>query len=68
VPADLKAALGRSKPAAATFAGFSYSNRKDYVEWITEARQDATRQKRLATTIEWLAEGKPRNWKYMKQK
>ena len=43
----------------------SYTNRKDYLEWITEAKQEATREKRIATALEWLAEGKPRNWKYM---
>lgn len=66
IPEDLRAALTKNKKAQATFEGFSYSHKKDYVEWITEAKQEATRQKRLATTIEWLAEGKPRNWKYMK--
>ena len=42
------------------------SKKKEYVEWITEAKTDATRDKRLSTTIEWLAEGKARNWKYQK--
>jgi uncharacterized protein YdeI (YjbR/CyaY-like superfamily) len=64
VPADLVAALKRNKAAAATFEKFSPSHRREYVEWITEAKRDETRQKRLATTLEWLAEGKSRNWKY----
>jgi uncharacterized protein YdeI (YjbR/CyaY-like superfamily) len=64
VPADLKAALKEDAAARATFEGFSYSHKKDYVQWITEAKTEATRQKRLATTLEWLAEGKSRNWKY----
>ncbi len=64
VPADLAAALKKSKAAAATFEKFSPSHRKEYIEWITEARRDETRKKRLATTLEWLAEGKSRNWKY----
>ena len=64
VPADLQALLKKNKAAAKTFESFSPSARKDYIEWITEAKQDATRQKRLATTVEWLAEGKKRNWKY----
>ena len=38
--------------------------RKEYVEWVTKAKQEATRQKRLEQTVEWLAEGKTRNWKY----
>lgn len=66
VPPDLRAALKKNKQAAATFDAFSYSKKKDYVEWITEAKQEATRQRRLATAIEWLSEGKSRNWKYEK--
>lgn len=65
VPADLAAALKRNRAASATFSNFSPSHRREYIEWITEAKQEATRQKRLATTVEWLAEGRPRNWKYM---
>jgi uncharacterized protein YdeI (YjbR/CyaY-like superfamily) len=64
VPADLGAALKKNKAAAATFEKFSHTNRKDYIEWITEAKREETRAKRLATTVEWLAEGKTRNWKY----
>lgn len=64
VPKDLAAALRARKAAADTFAEFSYSKRKDYVDWLTEAKTDETRQRRLAITIEWLAEGKSRNWKY----
>ncbi|MSU24345.1 MAG: hypothetical protein EXS32_11045 [Opitutus sp.] len=65
VPADLTAALRKNQAAAATFEKFSPSHRREYVEWITEAKRDETRQKRLTTTLEWLAEGKARNWKYM---
>ena len=64
VPADLAAALKKNKTAAATFAKFTPSHRREYVEWITEAKREETRQKRLATTLEWLAEGKSRHWKY----
>jgi len=53
--------------ALATFDGFSDSKRWDYVEWIIKAKTDATRDKRMVTAMEWLAEGKPRNWKYMKE-
>lgn len=66
VPEDLLEALARNESAATTFERFSYSNRKDYLEWIEEAKTQATREKRLNTTIEWLAEGKIRNWKYLK--
>ena len=65
VPVDLAGALKKNKLAAAAFAAFSPSQRREYVEWITEAKQEQTRQKRLDTTLEWLAEGKTRNWKYM---
>lgn len=67
VPADLIKALNKVKEAKRTFEGFSYSHRKEYVEWITEAKTEATRQKRIDTTIEWLSEGKSKNWKYMKK-
>jgi uncharacterized protein YdeI (YjbR/CyaY-like superfamily) len=66
VPDDLAAGLKKSRAAGATFEKLSPSHRREYVEWITEAKRDETRQKRLATTIEWLADGKSRNWKYEK--
>jgi uncharacterized protein YdeI (YjbR/CyaY-like superfamily) len=66
VPADLKAALKKSAKARKTFEGFSPSNQREYVEWITEAKTDVTRTKRLETAIGWMEEGKPRHWKYMK--
>lgn len=65
VPADLAAALRRNRAAAATFEAFPPGQQREYVEWITGARRDETRQRRLAQAVEWLAEGKPRNWKYM---
>ena len=64
VPADLAAALASNRKARATFDAFSNSHRREYIEWIGEAKRETTRAQRLATTIEWLAEGKPRNWKY----
>lgn len=67
VPDHLKTALKKNKPALATFEGFSYSNKKDYVEWITEAKTEITRDKRLAEALEWMAEGKVRNWKYLRK-
>ena len=67
VPAELTAALKKNKKAQAAFEGFSPSHRREYIEWITEAKTDATREKRLATTVEWLAEGKSRMWKYEKK-
>ena len=65
VPDDLAAALALSDAARATFDRFSPSHRREYIEWITEAKTPATRSRRIETAIEWMAEGKSRNWKYM---
>ncbi|HKB57669.1 MAG TPA: YdeI/OmpD-associated family protein [Lacunisphaera sp.] len=65
MPADLAAALKKNKKAAVAWADFSPSARREYIEWITEAKRDETRASRLATTLQWVAAGKPRNWKYM---
>lgn len=64
VPQDLRAALDANAEAAATFDGFPPSAQRDYVEWVTEAKRDETRAKRVNQSVEWLAEGKRRNWKY----
>ena len=64
MPEDLVAALNRDKAAKATFDAFPPSCRREYIEWIVEAKREETRAKRLAQTVEWLAEGKRRNWKY----
>jgi uncharacterized protein YdeI (YjbR/CyaY-like superfamily) len=64
IPGYFSNVLKTNPKAAATFAALSYSHRKDYLEWLTEAKREETRNKRLATALEWLAEGKPRNWKY----
>ena len=64
IPDYLTAALKKNKKALAEFKQFNYSSKKDYVEWLDEAKTDATRKKRLDTAIEWIAEGKPRHWKY----
>jgi uncharacterized protein YdeI (YjbR/CyaY-like superfamily) len=64
VPADLATALKKNAKAKLTFDGFSPSYRREYVEWITEAKRPETRAKRLATTLEWLTGGKARHWKY----
>jgi uncharacterized protein YdeI (YjbR/CyaY-like superfamily) len=64
-PEDLAAALKKNKKARAVFEAFSPSAKREYVEWITEAKREDTRAKRVATAVEWMAEGKQRNWKYM---
>jgi uncharacterized protein YdeI (YjbR/CyaY-like superfamily) len=64
IPDDLTAALRKKRAAREAFEKFSYSHRKEYVEWITEAKRDETRQKRLQRAVELIASGKPRYWKY----
>ncbi|HEY2649032.1 MAG TPA: YdeI/OmpD-associated family protein [Puia sp.] len=66
LPKALAAALKKSKKALATFDAFPPSQRREYIEWIVEAKTEETLNKRLATTIEWLEEGKIRHWKYKK--
>ena len=61
---DFAAALARAPKAKAALEAFPPSAQRDYFEWISEAKQDATRQKRIATAVEWLDEGKRRHWKY----
>ena len=67
IPTYFLEAIAKNKKAQKTFENFSYSNQKEYVEWIVEAKTEETRKKRLNTTVEWLAEGKVRNWKYIKK-
>lgn len=64
VPDYFTAALKKNKKALTTFEAFPYNKRKDYVQWVTEAKSDETRDRRLKTSLEWLADGKSRNWKY----
>jgi hypothetical protein len=65
VPDYFTGALRKNKKALATFEGFSYSHKKEYVEWITEAKREETRANRIATALAWLSQGKARNWKYV---
>lgn len=64
-PPEMLAALKKNQKAHATFESFPPSHRREYIEWITEAKTDETRQRRIAQAVEWMAAGKPRNWKYM---
>lgn len=59
--------LIKNKKAFTTFENFSPSHKREYVEWIIEAKTDETKNRRIQTAIEWLSESKPRNWKYMKK-
>ncbi len=67
IPVWFKEALNSNPKAREAFENFSYSHRKEYLEYVTEAKRDETRQKRMQQSIEWLAEGKSRNWKYEKK-
>ena len=67
VPEYFRNALSTNKVARSTFEKFSPTNKKDYVEWITEAKTEETRERRMATALEWMAEGKIRNWKYVRK-
>jgi uncharacterized protein YdeI (YjbR/CyaY-like superfamily) len=64
VPADLARGLKADAKARATFAALSPSGKREYVEWLADAKRAETRERRLATTLEWLAAGKSRNWQY----
>ena len=67
IPDAFQKALNKNKTAASTFKNFSPSHRYEYLEWITEAKTDETKNKRIVQAIEWLVEGKSRNWKYMRK-
>jgi uncharacterized protein YdeI (YjbR/CyaY-like superfamily) len=64
VPEALAAALKKNKAEGKVFEGMSPSCRKEYCEWVADAKREETRDKRVATAVEWIAEGKGRNWKY----
>lgn len=67
VPLELTQALKKNKQAAAAFDGFPPSHRREYADWISEAKRDDTRKRRVDAAVEWMAEGKTRNWKYEKR-
>jgi uncharacterized protein YdeI (YjbR/CyaY-like superfamily) len=64
IPEYLLEILNDNSKAEEVFNGFTYSNKKDYVDWIVEAKRDVTREKRIVQMLEWLEEGKTRHWKY----
>jgi uncharacterized protein YdeI (YjbR/CyaY-like superfamily) len=68
IPDYFTKAVSKNKKAIKTFEEFSYSHKKEYVEWITEAKTEETRNSRLKTAVEWLSEGKSRMWKYESKK
>lgn len=68
VPDYFTKALAKNKKAQKVWDDFAYSHKKEYLQWITEAKTEATRDSRMATALEWIAEGKGRNWKYATKK
>lgn len=66
IPAFLKKALSANKPAEKHFKAFSPSQQREYIDWLIEAKTAATQEKRLSQALEWIAEGKIRNWKYVR--
>jgi hypothetical protein len=67
MPTFFKAALNANKKALAQFEKFPAGQKKEYILWLTEAKTEETRDRRLETAIEWISEGKIRNWKYVKK-
>ena len=65
-PADLLAALRNNPEARAAYEEMSPSHKREYIEWITEAKRDETRKRRVATAVEWIAEGRIRDWRYVR--
>ena len=65
-PPDLLQAINKNRKAKATFEGFPPGQRREYIAWVVEAKQAETRHRRIATAVEWMAQGKVRNWKYVK--
>jgi uncharacterized protein YdeI (YjbR/CyaY-like superfamily) len=66
-PAYMVAALKKNRKAYAAYQAFSPSHQREYIEWITDAKSEETRNRRLQTAVEWMAEGKSRNWKYKRK-
>lgn len=67
VPDDLTEALAANAKARATFEAFSNTHKREYVDWIDSAKRDETRASRLATALEWMAEGKSKEWRYQRK-
>jgi len=65
IPPAFRAALAKNKKANANFESFPPSHKREYLEWITEAKREETRDRRIAEAVKWIASGKPRNWRYM---
>lgn len=67
VPDYFIKALAKNKKAKQVFGNFAYSHKKEYLMWITEAKTEDTRNKRMTTALEWIAHGKGKDWKYQSE-
>ena len=61
---ELKAAMSKSAKARATFDAFPPGQQREYLEWVADAKADDTRARRIKQAVEWMSQGKRRNWKY----
>lgn len=68
ISAAFKKALAASKSAESQFKSFTASQRRDYIEWIADAKREETKTRRIQQAVEWIADGKTRNWKYQRKK
>jgi uncharacterized protein YdeI (YjbR/CyaY-like superfamily) len=66
MPDSFMAAIRKNKQALVTYEKFAPSHQREYIEWITDAKTDETRDRRIEQAVEWMSQGKPRNWKYMR--
>jgi uncharacterized protein YdeI (YjbR/CyaY-like superfamily) len=66
VPPELVAWLAKNRKARANFEAYPPSHKPENNEWIGEAKREETRAARVKQAVEWIAEGKSRNWKYQK--
>ena len=64
VPPELERALAKNRRAGAAFEKFPPSHRREYVEWVAEAKREETKARRAGQAVEWIADGKSRHWKY----
>ncbi len=68
MPDTFSAALARHTAVKKAFDAMSPSQRREYAEWIAGAKREDTRERRINTAIEWISAGRPRNWKYMRDR
>jgi uncharacterized protein YdeI (YjbR/CyaY-like superfamily) len=58
VPEALEAALAKDAKARSAFDALAYTHRKEYARWVSEAKREDTRQRRVSQALEMLRDGK----------